>query len=126
MFITVATNNTPGLFRLSLIVTFGPASPAPSTVAFSFDVGSGPLVLTVKSHVPLNDKQWHHVRAERNVKEASLQVDQLPLRFLEAPHDGHARLQLNGQLFIGRTCLFIQDIGVTLIKVTPAHTHFIS
>ncbi|XP_017314493.2 contactin-associated protein-like 5 isoform X2 [Ictalurus punctatus] len=76
---------------------------APSTVAFSFDVGSGPLVLTVKSHVPLNDKQWHHVRAERNVKEASLQVDQLPLRFLEAPHDGHARLQLNGQLFIGGT-----------------------
>ncbi|KAB5526222.1 hypothetical protein PHYPO_G00149200 [Pangasianodon hypophthalmus] len=76
---------------------------APSMLTFSFDVGNGPLVLTVKSHVPLNDKQWHHIRAERNVKEASLQVDQLPLRFLEAPPDGHARLQLNGQLFIGGT-----------------------
>ncbi|GAA6072963.1 contactin-associated protein-like 5 isoform X1 [Tachysurus ichikawai] len=76
---------------------------APSTVMFSLDVGNGPLVLTVKSHVPLNDKQWHHIRAERNVKEASLQVDQLPLRFLEAPPDGHAHLQLNGQLLIGRT-----------------------
>ncbi|KAG7315384.1 hypothetical protein KOW79_021472 [Hemibagrus wyckioides] len=74
---------------------------APSTVMFSFNVGYGPLFLTVKSHVPLNDKQWHHIRAERNVKEASLQVDQLPQRFLEAPPDGHARLQLNGQLFIG-------------------------
>ncbi|XP_060767941.1 contactin-associated protein-like 5 [Neoarius graeffei] len=76
---------------------------APSTVTFLFDVGNGPLVLTVKSHVPLNDKQWHHIRAERNMKEASLQVDQLPLRFLEAPPDGHARLNLNGQLFIGGT-----------------------
>uniref|UniRef100_W5L3K4 Contactin associated protein-like 5b n=1 Tax=Astyanax mexicanus TaxID=7994 RepID=W5L3K4_ASTMX len=73
----------------------------PSVVTFAFDVGNGPVVLTVKSHVPLNDKQWHYVRAERNVKEASLQVDQLPLRFLEAPSDGHARLQLNSQLFIG-------------------------
>ncbi|KAK3527922.1 hypothetical protein QTP86_011750 [Hemibagrus guttatus] len=72
-----------------------------SMVMFSFNVGYGPLFLTVKSHIPLNDKQWHHIRAERNVKEASLQVDQLPLRFLEAPPDGHARLQLNGQLFIG-------------------------
>uniref|UniRef100_A0A8C2L3Q0 Contactin associated protein-like 5b n=1 Tax=Cyprinus carpio TaxID=7962 RepID=A0A8C2L3Q0_CYPCA len=74
---------------------------APSVVTFTFDVGNGPVVLTVKSHVPLNDKQWHYVRAERNVKEASLQVDQLPLRFLEAPSEGHTHLQLNSQLFIG-------------------------
>jgi hypothetical protein len=70
-------------------------------VAFSFDVGNGPVVLTVKSHVPLNDRQWHYVRAERGVQEASLQVDQLPLRFLEAPADAHVRLQLNSQLFVG-------------------------
>uniref|UniRef100_A0A8C2L2D9 Contactin associated protein-like 5b n=1 Tax=Cyprinus carpio TaxID=7962 RepID=A0A8C2L2D9_CYPCA len=76
---------------------------APSVVTFTFDVGNGPVVLTVKSHVPLNDKQWHYVRAERNVKEASLQVDQLPLRFLEAPSEGHTHLQLNSQLFIGGT-----------------------
>ena len=70
-------------------------------MAFSFDVGNGPVVLTVKSHVPLNDRQWHYVRAERGVQEASLQVDQLPLRFLEAPADAHIRLQLNSQLFVG-------------------------
>lgn len=79
-----------------------PIPAAPSVVTFTFDVGNGPVVLTVKSHVPLNDKQWHYVRAERNVKEASLQVDQLPLRFLEAPSEGHTHFQLNSQLFIGR------------------------
>ncbi|TMS06462.1 Contactin-associated protein-like 5 [Larimichthys crocea] len=74
-----------------------------SLVTFSFDVGNGPVVLSVKSHLPLNDRQWHYVRAERNVKEASLQVDQLPLRFLEAPADGHPRLRLSSQLFVGGT-----------------------
>ncbi|KAL0963898.1 hypothetical protein UPYG_G00315090 [Umbra pygmaea] len=76
---------------------------SPSVVTFSFDVGNGPVVLAVKSHVPLNDRQWHYVRAERSVKEASLQVDQLPLRFLEAPSDGHLHLRLNSQLFVGGT-----------------------
>ncbi|XP_067107092.1 contactin-associated protein-like 5 [Osmerus mordax] len=76
---------------------------SPSVVTFSFDVGNGPVLLAVKSHVPLNDRQWHHVRAERSVKEASLQVDQLPLRFLEAPPDGHLCLRLNSQLFVGGT-----------------------
>uniref|UniRef100_A0A4W4HHR5 Contactin associated protein-like 5a n=1 Tax=Electrophorus electricus TaxID=8005 RepID=A0A4W4HHR5_ELEEL len=83
----------------------GPYAPpsAPSAVTFSFDAGDGPAVLSVKSPVPLNDRQWHWVRAERNVKEASLQVDQLPLRFLQAPADAHLRLQLNSQLFVGGT-----------------------
>uniref|UniRef100_A0A8C7DMR3 Contactin associated protein family member 5 n=1 Tax=Oncorhynchus kisutch TaxID=8019 RepID=A0A8C7DMR3_ONCKI len=76
---------------------------SPSVVTFSFDVGNGLVDLAVKSHVPLNDRQWHYVRAERSVKEASLQVDQLPLRFLEAPSEGHLRLRLNSQLFVGGT-----------------------
>ncbi|XP_040912296.1 contactin-associated protein-like 5 [Toxotes jaculatrix] len=76
---------------------------SPSVVTFSFDVGNGPAVLAVKSHLPLNDRQWHYVRVERNVKEASLQVDQLPLRFLEAPADGHRHVQLNNHLFVGAT-----------------------
>ncbi|XP_068186005.1 contactin-associated protein-like 5 [Antennarius striatus] len=76
---------------------------SPSVVTFSFDVGNGPVILSVKSHLPLNDRQWHYVRAERNVKEASLQVDLLPLRVLEAPADGHPRLRLNSQLFVGGT-----------------------
>nr|XP_046219038.1 contactin-associated protein-like 5 [Oncorhynchus gorbuscha] len=76
---------------------------SPSVVTFSFDVGNGPVVLAVKSHVPLNDRQWHYLRAERSVKEASLHVDQLPMCFLEAPSDRHLRLRLNSQLFVGGT-----------------------
>ncbi|KAF3695191.1 Contactin-associated protein-like 5 Cell recognition molecule Caspr5 Precursor [Channa argus] len=76
---------------------------SPSVVTFSFDVGNGPTILTVKSPLPLNDRQWHYVRTERNVKEALLQVDQLPLRILEVPADGHIRLQLSSQLSVGGT-----------------------
>uniref|UniRef100_A0A4W5P432 Contactin associated protein-like 5b n=1 Tax=Hucho hucho TaxID=62062 RepID=A0A4W5P432_9TELE len=73
----------------------------PLAITFIFDVGNGRVDLTVTSPVPLNDKQWHYVRAERNLKEASLQVDQLPLHTLEAPSEGHYRLQLKSLLFIG-------------------------
>ncbi|XP_012582012.1 PREDICTED: contactin-associated protein-like 3 [Condylura cristata] len=76
---------------------------SPSQVTFSFDVGNGPCEVTVQSPTPFNDNQWHHVRAERNIKEASLQVDQLPVKTQRAPADGHARLQLNSQLFVGGT-----------------------
>uniref|UniRef100_A0A8C0CQ73 Uncharacterized protein n=1 Tax=Balaenoptera musculus TaxID=9771 RepID=A0A8C0CQ73_BALMU len=76
---------------------------APAEVTFSFDVGNGPCEVTVQSPTPFNDNRWHHVRAERNVKEASLQVDQLPRETQTAPADGHARLQLNSQLFVGGT-----------------------
>ncbi|XP_077886708.1 contactin-associated protein-like 3 isoform X2 [Ictidomys tridecemlineatus] len=75
----------------------------PTEVTFSFDVGNGPCEVTVRSPTPFNDNRWHHVRAERNVKGASLQVDQLPRRTQPAPADGHVRLQLNSQLFIGGT-----------------------
>lgn len=75
---------------------------APSEVIFSFDVGNGPREVTVQSLTSLNDNQWHYVKAERNIKEASLQVDQLPQRSHSAPPDGHIRLQLNSQLFVGR------------------------
>uniref|UniRef100_A0A673LG76 Contactin-associated protein-like 5 n=1 Tax=Sinocyclocheilus rhinocerous TaxID=307959 RepID=A0A673LG76_9TELE len=92
---------------------------APSVVTFTFDVGNGPVVLTVKCHVPLNDKQWHYVRAERNVKEASLQVDQLPLRFLEAPSEGHTHLQLNSQLFIEVSVSFESGSSVTYTFQEP-------
>ncbi|XP_036938988.1 contactin-associated protein-like 4 isoform X1 [Acanthopagrus latus] len=72
-------------------------------VVFSFDVGNGPLEVHVESSVPLNDNRWHRVRAERNVKEASLRLDELPAATQEAPADGHFHLQLNSQLFIGGT-----------------------
>ncbi|XP_044222865.1 contactin-associated protein-like 4 isoform X1 [Thunnus albacares] len=103
-------------------------------VVFSFDVGNGPLEVHARSSVPLNDNQWHRVRAERNVKEASLRLDELPATTQEAPADGHFHLQLNSQLFIGGTasrqkgfrgCIrSLQLNGVTLdleerAKITP-------
>ncbi|KAF7660189.1 hypothetical protein LDENG_00286440 [Lucifuga dentata] len=103
-------------------------------VLFSFDVGNGPLEVRVESSVPLNDNRWHRVRAERNVKEASLRLDELPAATQEAPADGHFHLQLNSQLFIGGTasrqkgfrgCIrSLQLNGVTLdlearAKITP-------
>uniref|UniRef100_A0AAV2JJW8 Contactin-associated protein-like 4 n=1 Tax=Knipowitschia caucasica TaxID=637954 RepID=A0AAV2JJW8_KNICA len=72
-------------------------------VLFSFDVGNGPLGVRVKTDAPLNDNRWHRIRAERNIKEASLHVDELPAATREAPADGHIHLQLNSQLFIGGT-----------------------
>ncbi|TKS79421.1 Contactin-associated protein-like 4 [Collichthys lucidus] len=72
-------------------------------VLFSFDVGNGPLEVRVESSAPLNDNRWHRVRAERNIKEASLRLDELPAATQEAPADGHFHLQLNSQLFIGGT-----------------------
>uniref|UniRef100_A0A8C6NNF0 Contactin associated protein like 3 n=1 Tax=Nothobranchius furzeri TaxID=105023 RepID=A0A8C6NNF0_NOTFU len=72
-------------------------------VLFSFDVGNGPLKVSVKAGFPLNDNRWHHIQAERNVKEASLRLDGLPAATQEAPADGHIHLQLNSQLFIGGT-----------------------
>lgn len=72
---------------------------------FTFDLGDGPVILTVRSPVVLNDRQWHYIRAERNVKEASLQVDSLPLELTEAPSERPYRLQLSSQLFVGaQTC----------------------
>lgn len=55
----------------------------------------------METSVPLNDNRWHNVQAERNVKEASLRVDEYPAATQEAPADGHVHLQLNSQLFIG-------------------------
>ncbi|XP_036980864.1 contactin-associated protein-like 4 isoform X1 [Acanthopagrus latus] len=103
-------------------------------VLFSFDVGNGPLEVRVEAGSPLNDDRWHRIRAERNVKEASLRLDELPAATQEAPADGHIHLQLNSQLFIGGTasrqkgfrgCIrSLQLNGVTLdleerAKITP-------
>ncbi|KAM6984662.1 LOW QUALITY PROTEIN: contactin-associated protein-like 4 [Aplochiton taeniatus] len=72
-------------------------------VVFSFDVGNGPFEVNVETSAPLNDGRWHRVRAERNVKEASLRVDSLPAATQKAPAEGHIHLQLNSQLFVGGT-----------------------
>uniref|UniRef100_A0A8C6GZA2 Contactin associated protein-like 5C n=1 Tax=Mus spicilegus TaxID=10103 RepID=A0A8C6GZA2_MUSSI len=75
---------------------------SPSEVIFAIDVGNGPIDLLIQSPYPLNDNQWHYIRAERNLKETSLQVDNLPQSMREASEEGHFQFQLNSQLFVGR------------------------
>lgn len=74
---------------------------SPKVVSFSFDVGNGPVELNVHSATPLNDDQWHRVVAERNVKEAVLQLDQTYRVSRLAPAQGHTRLELFSQLYVG-------------------------
>lgn len=74
---------------------------ASSEVVFFFDVGNGPVEVRVKTSLRLNDDRWHTVRAERNVKEASLRVDNFPAETQDAPADGLIHLQLNSPLFVG-------------------------
>uniref|UniRef100_A0A669BRE9 Contactin associated protein 2 n=1 Tax=Oreochromis niloticus TaxID=8128 RepID=A0A669BRE9_ORENI len=76
---------------------------SPKVVSFSFDVGNGPVELTVHSATSLNDDQWHRVMAERNVKEAVLQLDQTYRTSRLAPAQGHTRLELFSQLYVGKT-----------------------
>ncbi|XP_015210378.1 contactin-associated protein-like 2 isoform X1 [Lepisosteus oculatus] len=106
---------------------------SPTVVSFSFDVGNGPVGLTVRSPTPLNDDQWHRVSAERNVKQAVLQLDQLYKEVRQAPPQGHTRLELYSQLYVGAAggqkgflgCIrSLKMNGVTLdleerAKVTP-------
>ncbi|XP_039218210.1 contactin-associated protein-like 2 [Crotalus tigris] len=73
---------------------------AATDVSFSFNVGNGPVEIIIKSPHPLTDDQWHQVIAERNVKEASLQVDQFPREIQKAPTEGHTRLELYSQLYV--------------------------
>lgn len=60
---------------------------------------------------PLNDDQWHQVMAERNVKEAVLQLDQTYRASRQAPAQGHTRLELFSQLYVGKTPPLQFDFG---------------
>uniref|UniRef100_A0A8C7L4M7 Contactin associated protein 2 n=1 Tax=Oncorhynchus kisutch TaxID=8019 RepID=A0A8C7L4M7_ONCKI len=106
---------------------------SPTVISFSFDVGNGPVELAVHSATPLNDDQWHRVMAERNVKEAVLQLDLNYREARPAPPQGHTRLELFSQLYVGAAggqrgflgCIrSLRMNGVTLdleerAKVTP-------
>ncbi|KAK6310717.1 hypothetical protein J4Q44_G00187720 [Coregonus suidteri] len=106
---------------------------AATVVSFSFDVGNGLVELSVRSSAPLNDDQWHRVVAERNVKEAVLQLDGQYKDVSPAPPQGHTRLELYSQLYVGASggqrgflgCIrALKMNGVTLdleerAKVTP-------
>uniref|UniRef100_A0A674E0I1 Contactin associated protein 2 n=1 Tax=Salmo trutta TaxID=8032 RepID=A0A674E0I1_SALTR len=106
---------------------------SPTVISFSFDVGNGPVELAVHSATPLNDDQWHRVMAERTVKEAVLQLDLNYREARPAPPQGHTRLELFSQLYVGAAggqrgflgCIrSLRMNGVTLdleerAKVTP-------
>ncbi|KAG8125220.1 hypothetical protein E2320_020831, partial [Naja naja] len=89
---------------------------SPKDIIFTVDVGNGPVEVMVQSPMPLNDNQWHSVHAERNLRETSLQVDNFPKKTLEAPAEGHFRLQLNSQLFVGSFTLLIPETGASASK----------
>ncbi|KAG7453711.1 contactin-associated protein-like 2 [Solea senegalensis] len=72
-----------------------------SMVLFSFDVGSERLELSVRSPVPLNDDQWHRVEAEKNIKEAVLQVNGQYREVKATPPQGHTKLEFYSQLYVG-------------------------
>lgn len=108
------------IFFLSLT----PTPAAPTVVSFSFDVGNGPVELTVHSATPLNDDQWHRVMAERNVKEAVLQLDQTYRASQLAPAQGHTRLELFSQLYVGKihTHTSTQFNQPICVRMTHIHT----
>lgn len=88
-------------------------------------MGNGPLEVRVEAGSPLNDDRWHRIRAERNVKEASLRLDELPAATQEAPADGHIHLQLNSQLFIGVcVCMCVCGCDIWLRLNKTAQTPF--
>uniref|UniRef100_A0A668VDF5 Contactin associated protein like 3 n=1 Tax=Oreochromis aureus TaxID=47969 RepID=A0A668VDF5_OREAU len=96
-------------------------------VLFSFDVGNGPLEVSVKAGSPLNDNRWHRIQAERNVKEASLRLDELPAVTQEAPADGHIHLQLNSQLFIGVSSSATENVSLSFrTSQSPALLLYVS
>ncbi|KAI7792786.1 putative contactin-associated protein-like 2, partial [Triplophysa rosa] len=121
---------TQGHTRLELYSQLYVAS---TVVSFSFDVGNGPVELNVHSTSPVNDDQWHRVSAERNTKEAILTLDQKFKEIRPAPTQGHTRLELYSQLYVGAAggqrgflgCIrSLKMNGVTLdleerAKVTP-------
>ncbi|CAL8366083.1 unnamed protein product [Boreogadus saida] len=75
---------------------------ATSVISFSFDVGNGGVELAVRSPSRLDDGRWHRVEAERNLKEAVLSLDGRYRDARPAPAQGHIRLELFSQLYIGK------------------------
>ncbi|XP_061925711.1 contactin-associated protein-like 2 isoform X1 [Entelurus aequoreus] len=72
-----------------------------SMVSFSFLVGGERMELSVRSPAPLHDDQWHRVEAEKNVKEVLLQLDGRYREVRLTPPQGHTKLDLDSNLYIG-------------------------
>ncbi|XP_068605403.1 contactin-associated protein-like 2 [Brachionichthys hirsutus] len=72
-----------------------------SEVLFSFGVGNEWVELSLNSPVPLNDDQWHRVEAEKNIKEAVLQLDGQSREASATPAQGHTKLEFYSELYVG-------------------------
>lgn len=79
-------------------------------VLFSFDVGSERVELSVHSPVPLNDDQWHRVEAEKNIKEAVLQLNGQYREVRPTPTQGQTKLEFYSELYVGKTHMHIHLI----------------
>uniref|UniRef100_A0A669EDF5 Contactin associated protein 2b n=1 Tax=Oreochromis niloticus TaxID=8128 RepID=A0A669EDF5_ORENI len=74
---------------------------AGSVVLFSFGIGTEKMELSVRSPVPLNDDQWHRVEAEKNIKEAVLQLNGQHRMVRPTTLQGHAKPELYSDLSVG-------------------------
>ncbi|XP_062260924.1 contactin-associated protein-like 2b [Platichthys flesus] len=72
-----------------------------SVVFFSFDVGSERMELSVCSPVPLNNDQWQRVEAEKNIKEAALQLNGHYREVRPTPSQGNKKLEFYSELYVG-------------------------
>lgn len=73
-----------------------------SVVSFSFALGSTRMEINVRSPGPLNDNQWHRVEAEKNLKEAVLQLDGQH-REARAMPQGNNKVEIYTQLIVGKS-----------------------
>lgn len=80
-------------------------STADSVVLFSFGIGTEKMELSVRSPVPLNNDQWHRVEAEKNIKEAVLQLNGQHRMVRPTTLQGHAKPELYSDLYVGKTCV---------------------
>ncbi|XP_037132372.1 contactin-associated protein-like 2b isoform X1 [Syngnathus acus] len=83
-----------------------------SWVSFSFDVGSERMEILVHSAVPLNDGQWHRVEAEKNIKEAVLQLDGQHREIRLTAPQGHTKLEFYSDLYLGKKELRCEEVRV--------------
>ncbi|XP_047444434.1 contactin-associated protein-like 2b isoform X2 [Mugil cephalus] len=72
-----------------------------SVVVFSFNVGSELMELVVHSPMPLNNGKWHRVEAEKNIKEAVLQLNGQYREVRPTLPQGHTKLEFYSDLFVG-------------------------
>ncbi|XP_041121407.1 contactin-associated protein 1-like [Polyodon spathula] len=68
---------------------------------FIFSVGDGIINATLKSPTPLNDDQWHFVKAEINVKMARIKVDEQPWVVRRFPSQSYVNLVFSKPLLVG-------------------------